>query len=72
MAVKILGFRQTHKRRGEQSSDKQKDGMTDRLINRQRDKKDRRAGVQEGQRAGLACGLVVEAEQGKLSSCGRL
>lgn len=38
-AVKILGFRQTRKRRREQSSDKQKDSVTDRLINRQMDKK---------------------------------
>lgn len=64
-AVKILGFRQTQSRQREQWSDKQKDGVTDSLINRQTDKKtDRQTDRQEGQQAGGVCGLAVEAERG--------
>lgn len=66
-AVKILGFRQTHNRQREKSSEKQKDSVTDSLINRQTDKKtDRQAGRP------AVCGLVVDEERGRLSSCGWL
>ena len=48
-AVKILGFRQTQSRQREQWSDKQKDSVTDSLINRQTDKKKKKTDRQTGE-----------------------